>query len=165
MGLCFFNEEKLGQRMTEDKPDTCKIYRLIDTNYPIEHSDHVRYVGRTCRKIEGRFHEHLLESQRVLHIRRTQDVRGMMNGPRVRQFDLSKLEVQLVESVSTKRESIRRERAWVELHKKAGYNLLNTALMKSAIFPEGFLDPIGIREYIESKVKDAAQGIVFCSTG
>lgn len=127
--------------MAKDEFTTCKIYRLVDLRYSPEHSNYVRYIGRTCREVEGRFQEHIQHSE------------IMMRYSSAGWFDFSELEVQLVESVGTWNGAKSREHFWIELHQKAGYNLLNAALMKGTIFPEGFLDPAAIREFIRSKIE------------
>lgn len=141
--------------MTKSKPVAYKIYRLVDPRYSLEHCDYVRYVGRTCREPEDRLRGHI------------QNSRIAARHCKEEYFNFSSLKIQLVESVDTLDESISREHFWIELHQKADYNLLNIALMKGTIFPDGFMDPADIRKFIWAKVKKTmqeAQDAASCST-
>ena len=128
--------------MVKDKFVTYKVYRLIDQLYPPMHENYVRYIGVTYKNLKRRLLEHRSHARRVV------------DDPRLDWFRVGNPEIQLVESIDTRSKAKSREGYWVELHQKAGYNLLNISLMQGVIFPRKFKDPTEIRKEIESRIED-----------
>ncbi len=125
--------------MIEYKSSTCKVYRLIDPCYPSKHENHVRYVGITCGKLKERLSGHNNHcSSAVLR----QDW-----------FNAPVFEIQLVEPTDTRREAKLRECYWVELHQRAGYNLLNVHLIHGTVPLNEPRNLAQAKEDIESEIE------------
>lgn len=124
--------------MVKDGYVIYKIYRLVDSRYPPKHENYVRYVGRTYRELKQRLWEHNRYCP-------TADVESDW-------LKLPVLEIQLVECVDTRAEAELRERHWIGLHRRAGYNLLNVLKIQRAAPPRDTGDLLKIREEIESRI-------------
>ncbi len=97
-----------------------RVYRLVDPRYLLEDPKHIRYVGRTSKKLSKQLCQHLTNWPREGSFRRAW----------LRDMSQAGVEPNIVaiERVKSAREAKERKQYWVHYYEGQGYELINAQL-------------------------------------